>query len=185
VQRAVQHIYPRLGYNLTFNYRHAITKYTSWQPLVTGSVYLPGFVASHSLVLSGAFQETDTLNTLFGNRFAYSRGYNEAYFARMWRTSANYHFPIWYPDFGFANIFYLQRIRGNAFYDFTKVYSPDKKRTANQRSAGGEIFLDTKWWNQYQLTFGFRVSRLLDNDVFTQSKGTVFEFILPVSIIPR
>jgi hypothetical protein len=80
---------------------------------------------------------------------------------------------------------YLQRIRANGFYDFTKVFSNDKKNTADQRSVGGEIYVDTKWWNQYELTFGFRVSRLLDNDLFTRSKGTVYEFILPVSILPR
>jgi hypothetical protein len=185
VQRAVQHIYPRLGYSLSLNYRHAITKITSWQPLLTGAIYLPGFISTHNIVLTGAFQETDTLNVLFSNRFPYSRGYNEAYFARMWRVSGNYHLPLLYPDFGFANIFYLQRIRGNLFFDFTRVYSPDKTATADQRSTGGELYLDTKWWNQYPLTFGFRVSRLLDNDFFTHAKGTVFEFILPVSIFPR
>jgi hypothetical protein len=184
-EMAPQHIYPKLGYNLSFNYRHAITKYTSWQPLITGSVYLPGFAATHSIVLTGAFQETDTLNTLFGNRFPFSRGYNEAYFSRMWKMSGNYHFPIVYPDFGFANILYLQRIRGNVFYDLTRVYSLNKSTTRDQRSIGGEIYIDTKWWNQYPLTFGFRVSRLLDNDFYTRSQGTVFEFILPVSIIPR
>ena len=103
----------------------------------------------------------------------------------MWRGAVNYHFPLWHPDWGFASILYLQRIRANGFYDFTKVFSNDKKTTADQRSVGGEIFIDTKWWNQYELTFGFRVSRLLDNDLFTRSKGTVFEFILPVSILPR
>jgi hypothetical protein len=184
VERARQHIFPRLGYNVSFNYRHAITKYTSWQPLATAAIYLPGFFGSHSIVFSGAFQETDTLNVLFANRFSYSRGYNEAYFARMWRISGNYHFPLIYPDFGFASILYLQRIRANAFFDFTRVYSEDKMATADQRSWGGEIYVDTKWWNQHPLTFGFRVSRLLDND-FYSSKNTVFEFILPVSIIPR
>jgi hypothetical protein len=173
-----------LGYNFSLNYRHAITKYTSWQPLVTATIYLPGFLGAHSIVLTGAFQERDTLNVLFSNRFPYSRGYNEAYFSRMWRASANYHFPILYPDFGFANIVYLQRIRGNAFFDFTRVYSEDKMATADQRSWGGEIYVDTKWWNQHPLTFGFRVSRLLDNDFYSSNK-TVFEFILPVSIIPR
>jgi hypothetical protein len=185
VQRAPQHIFPRLGYNLSLNYRHAITNYTSWQPLITSSIFLPGFYNTHSIVLTGAFQETDTLNTLFGNRFPYSRGYNAAYFSRMWRASANYHFPMLYPDFGFANMVYLQRIRGNVFYDMTRVYSTNKLAHADQRSVGGEIYLDTKWWNQHPLTFGFRVSYLMDNDFFTQSKGTVFEFILPVSIIPR
>jgi hypothetical protein len=184
-QKARQHIFPKLGYSMTFNYRHAITKYTSWQPLISGTVYLPGFYHTHSIVLTGAFQETDTLTTLFGNRFSYSRGYEGRYFSRMWRMSANYHFPIWYPDFGFANILYLQRIRGNTFYDFTKVFSRNKTQTRDQRSIGGEVYFDTKWWNQYELTFGFRVSRLLDQDQYNGFKGTVFEFILPVSIIPR
>ena len=103
----------------------------------------------------------------------------------MWRLSANYHFPLLYPDWGFGNILYLQRIRANAFYDFTKIYSRDKSQTRDQRSVGGELFIDTKWWNQYELTFGFRISRLLDNDLFTGSKATVYEFILPVSIFPK
>jgi hypothetical protein len=137
-------------------------------------------------VVSGSFQETDTLYALFGNRIAYARGYNEAYFARMWRTSFNYHFPLVYPDWGFANILYIKRIRGNGFYDFMKVYSTDKKNTANQASVGGEIYFDTKWWNQYELTFGFRVSHLIDRDFFSGRTGdTVFEFIMPVSIFPR
>jgi hypothetical protein len=103
----------------------------------------------------------------------------------MWKLSANYHFPLFYPEWGFGNILYLQRIRANAFYDFTKIFSRNKKITANQRSAGGEVFFDTKWWNQYPLTFGFRVSRLLDKDQFDGFKGTLFEFILPVSILPK
>ena len=189
VQRATQHIYPRLGYNVSFNYRHAITKYTSWQPFVTGNIYLPGLWPTHSIVLNGAYQETDTTTVLFGNRFPYSRGYNEAYFARMWKISGNYHFPILYPDFGFANIVYLQRVRGNIFYDLTRVYSLAKTTTWDQRSWGGEVYFDTRWWNEYPLTFGFRISQLLDNDLLNPSGmpagSTWFEFILPVSIIPR
>jgi len=186
VETAVQHIFPKLGYNLRGEYRHAVNKYDSWQFLGGGSLYLPGVLPSHSFVFTGGFQETDTLYALFGNRIAYARGYNEAYFARMWRTSLNYHLPLFYPDWGFANILYLKRIRGNGFYDFMKVYSTDKTRTANQSSVGGEVYFDTRWWNQYELTFGFRVSHLLDRDFFTGRTGsTVFEFIMPVSIFPR
>jgi len=88
-------------------------------------------------------------------------------------------------EFRFGNILYLQRIRGNVFYDYTKIYSRNKKTTRDQRSVGGEIFIDTKWWNQYPLTFGFRVSHRLDLDQFDRSTGAVFEFVLPVNIIPR
>ena len=152
----------------------------------SGSLYVPGILSTHNLVLTGSFQQRDTLSqVVFSDRFAYSRGYEGRYFSRMWRFSANYHFPMLYPDWGFGNILYLQRIRANAFYDFTKIYSRDKSQTRDQRSVGGELFIDTKWWNQYPLTFGFRVSYLLDPDQFDGFKGTVFEFVLPVSIIPR
>lgn len=186
VQTALQHIYPRQGYALSATYRHAITKYEGNHFIGNATIYLPGVVSNHNLIFTGSFQQRDTLGQVgFSNRFAYSRGYIGKYFSRMWRLSANYHFPIWHPDWGFANILYIQRIRGNGFYDFTKVYSRDKKITADQRSAGGEIYFDTKWWNQYQLTFGFRVSKLLDKDQYDGFKGWIFEFIMPVNIIPR
>jgi hypothetical protein len=103
----------------------------------------------------------------------------------MWRISGNYHFPLWHPDFGFGNILYLQRIRANGFFDMTRVYSRDKTQSLDQRSLGGEIYIDTKWWNQYELTFGFRYSRLLDNDFISPGRNGYFEFLVPVSIIPR
>lgn len=186
VQQALQHIYPRFGYALSLTHRHAITTYKGFQFISNATVYLPGILNTHSLVLTGSWQERDTLGQVgFSNRLAYSRGYTGRYFSRMWRLSANYHFPLLYPDWGFGNILYLQRIRANAFYDLTRVYSRNKLQTADQRSVGGEIYIDTKWWNQYQLTFGFRASRLLDRDQFDGFKGMVYEFILPVSIIPR
>lgn len=186
IQRAVQHIFPRFAYSFSANHRHAISSVTGYQFITNGALYLPGILSNHSLVFTGSFQQRDTLSqVVFANRFGYSRGYDGRYFSRMWRLSANYHFPLWHTDWGFGNIFYLQRIRTNVFYDFTKVYSRNKKVTADQRSAGGEVFIDTKWWNQYPLTFGIRISRLLDRDQFDGFKGTVFEFVLPVSIIPR
>ncbi|MBI5858659.1 MAG: hypothetical protein HZB42_13560 [Sphingobacteriales bacterium] len=186
VQQQVQHIYPRLGYAVSFAHRYAVSTYSGNQFIISGTVYVPGFLSNHNIVLSGSFQQRDTLGQVgFSNRFAYSRGYTGRYFSRMWRLSANYHLPLWHPDWGFGNILYIQRIRANAFYDFTKVYSRDKTQTRNQRSVGGEIYFDTKWWNQYPLTFGFRASKLLDQDQFDGFRGMVYEFIMPVNIIPR
>lgn len=185
LQRARQHIYPRFGYGLSLQHRHAITTYEGYQFIGSGTLFLPGLVSTHSLVLAGSFQQRDTLRLLFGNRFAGSRGYNDYYLSRMWRMSANYHFPVWIPDWGFGNILYIQRIRANAFYDFTKVYSRDKTVTRNLRSAGGEIYFDTNWWNQYPLTFGIRFSHLLDNELAGPTLVNRWEIILPVSIFPK
>lgn len=186
VPQARQHIFPRLGNALTAQYRHAITSISGYQFFTNGSIYLPGVSRVHNLVLSGSFQQRDTLRQLFSNRMAYSRGYNEPYFSRMWRTSANYHFPLFYPDKGLASILYLQRVRGNLFFDFTRGYSRDKKLSVDNRSAGVEIYFDTKWWNEYPLSFGIRYSHLLDEDLLVPGRNpNQWEIILPVSIIPR
>jgi hypothetical protein len=100
----------------------------------------------------------------------------------MWKTGVNYHFPLWLPDIGVASIVYVNRIRANLFYDYTLVYSRNKKQTAPQRSAGGELFFDTKWWNQHPVSVGCRLSYLLDRDQFDGYRGWFAELILPVSL---
>jgi hypothetical protein len=155
-----------------------------YQTLTSGQLFLPS-IANHSIVLSGSYQDTDT-NSVFSNNFVQSRGYTDLYFARMWRFSANYHFPIVYPDLGLASIVYFQRLRGNLFYDVTQVYRRDKTPWVYLRSVGGELFFDTKWWNELPVSFGIRASYLLDNGfTLNDQKGkTWFEFILPLNLIP-
>ena len=188
VQMARQHIYPRLGYSLSLQYRNAISKYDSHQFFGSVNVYLPGALPTHSVVLNGSLQERDTLRALFSDRFADARGYSSYYYtnagSRMWRLSANYHLPLLIPDWGFGNILYIQRIRTNLFYDFQRIFSDNKKVTVDLRSTGLEFYFDTNWWNQYPLTFGFRISHLLDDDPLTKTNGTYFEVIVPV-VIPR
>lgn len=191
IETAVQHIYPRFANSFSINERYAVTNRKGYQFHASGALYLPGILPTHSIVLTGAFIQRDTSRVLFGSAFANARGYADYYNtnagSRMWRLSANYHFPLWLPDWGFGNILYIQRIRANAFYDYQRLYSNDKTRTLNQSSFGGEFFADTKWWNQYNLTFGIRISHLQNDDPLARiaKGGNVFEFILPVSIIPK
>jgi hypothetical protein len=182
--RARQHIFPKFGLGTGQQVRQRLDE-SGYQYAGTGYVMLPSAFPTHSIVLLGGLQETDTSNIIFTNRFANSRGYNEYFFSRMWRGSANYHFPIAYPDFGFANIVYFQRLRANAFYDHTKVYSSNKLNTALLRSVGTEIFFDTKWWNQLPISFGVRYSYLLDEELQGKQKKHVWEFIVPLDLIPR
>ncbi|HYC28368.1 MAG TPA: hypothetical protein VEB42_06115, partial [Chitinophagaceae bacterium] len=188
IQQARQHIYPRLAQTLLLNYRHAVTNFEGNQFLASGSLYLPGVALSHSLVLQAAFQRHDTLrNVSFSNSFPFSRGYAVFNFHRMWKLGGNYHLPLVYPDWGFANLVYFQRIRANAFYDFTRISDYNTNRVlvdVDFRSYGVEIFFDTKWWNQLPLSFGIRYSRLLDQDV--EGRGpNQWEFILPVNLLGR
>jgi hypothetical protein len=192
---ARQQIYPKFGYTVSVNLRHIIADHFSKklsdnaQWLFNAQLFLPS-IKNHSIVFTGSYQRVDTISTVFSNLFSNSRGYDDLYFRTAWRISGNYHFPIAYPDFGVANIVYLLRLRGNIFYDFTKVYGGYFARDAfplrNLRSTGLEIYFDTKWWNELPVSFGVRVSHLLDNGFTAADKrgNTWFEFIVPVNLKP-
>ncbi len=184
IQKAFQHIYPHLAQSLLLQYRSIINRYTATQLLVNGSLYFPGIHPNHNLVLTAAYQQRDTLNQYtFSNNFPFSRGYTAVNFPRMWRLAANYHFPLFYPDWGFGNIVYFNRIRANGFYDYTQTKS---LRTGNKslfRTVGAEIYFDTRWWNQQPVSFGIRYSRLLDNEFRGITNPNQWQLILPMGLI--
>jgi hypothetical protein len=189
-QKAVQQIFPRFAFSLYADHRFSVSSTEARQLLVNGALYLPGVMKTHSVVINGAYQARDTAQQyLFSNNFAYSRGYPALNYPRMWKVGVNYHFPMVYPDWGFGNLVYFLRVRANVFYDFTRLRSLRTGNTQALRSAGGEIYFDTKWWNQQPVSFGFRYSRLLDADFYTTPTSSLspnqWEFVLPINLIPR
>jgi hypothetical protein len=101
----------------------------------------------------------------------------------MWNGGFNYHMPLVYPDWGFANLVYLMRLRSNFFFDYTQVRSR-QGRTAGLRSTGAELYFDTKWWNQLPVSFGVRYSYLLDLSFAPDNRRHRFEVVVPVNLIP-
>lgn len=184
-QQARMHIYPRLGYSLFARYRTAVNELTARQMLLSNSFYLPGLDPTHNIVLSFAWQGRDTMQQyFFPNSFPFSRGYTNLNAPRMWKVGANYHLPLLYPDWGFANIVYFLRVRGNAFYDYSEIKSLRTGAKFGLSSTGGEIFVDTKWWNEYEVTFGLRYSRLADGELVGLGPNQ-WEFILPINLLGR
>ncbi len=182
VQSTVQDIFPRLGYSSSLQFRHALNTYQSSQGIGALNLYLPGIIRNHSTVLNTAFQYTGTRQRVFGNRIALARGVTTKDSAGVWASRANYHFPLFYPDWGFGNIFYLRRVRANLFFDHMLLFNREASKKTSYQSTGAEIYLDTQWWNQYPLSFGFRVGQRLGP--YTDRKP-FFEFVLPTSLIPR
>ncbi len=184
VQTAVQHIHPRLAQSFFVRYRRSVSVHTANQFLASGSLYLPGITKSNSLVLSGAYQQRDTANRYrFSNSFPFARGYRDVESPQMFKWGINYHFPLFYPDWGFGNLVYFQRIRANLFFDYAYVRNTTFHDLDSYRSMGGELFFDTKWWNQQPVSFGFRYSYLPD---YTRAGHTLphqVEFVLPVNLI--
>jgi len=184
-QRARRQIFPSFAQTLSINYNLAISHLEGNQFLASGYFYFPGVVRTHSLVLAAAYQARDDHGQIaFSNGFPFSRGYSGENFQEMYRLAANYHFPLIYPDWGFGNILYFLRVRGNLFFDYTKVpYSAFNGNAQPQyRSYGVEIYFDTKWWNQLPVSFGIRYSHLMDPD-YEGLEPNQWEFILPLNLL--
>lgn len=185
-QKAVQHINPHYAQTFLLRYRTIINEYTARQLLASGSLYFPGIGVNHSLVLSGAFQSRDTADQYrFNNGFPFARGYDAVDAPRMWKWSANYHFPLAYPDAGIGQIVYFMRVRANVFFDYAQGQSLRTRNIFSFRSTGAEIYFDTKWWNQQPVTFGVRYSYLLDSNLGGANNVNRWEFIMPVDLFSR
>lgn len=186
IQKARQQIFPKFAQTLSLSYKSALTHYSGDQFLINGNIYLPGFSKTHSIVLNAALLTKDTSRqTNFSSGFPFSRGYASSNFYRMYKWGINYHFPLAYPDAGFGNIFYLLRVRANLFYDATYVndfYRNGNSFRAGFQSAGAEINFDTKWWNQANVSIGFRYSYLFNKDLLGNTGSNRWEIILPVNI---
>lgn len=184
-QQAVQHIYPRFALVARMQHRFALGNTRAHQLYAGSQLYLPGILSNHALVMGFNYQMRDTLRQyFFSNGFAMARGYMGLDYPRMWRTSINYHMPLFYPDAGIGNLVYFLRIRSNFFYDDMRLKSLRTSKIINLRSAGAEVFFDTKWWNQQNVTFGVRYSRLLDTKLFVQPpNANQWEFIMPINLL--
>jgi hypothetical protein len=179
IQQAVQHIYPRFAQNIAVSYRKALTRFDATQLLGTAAFYFPGLHVNHNLIVTAAYQQRDTFSSYrFSNNFPFSRGYDAVDAPRVWKFGANYSLPVAYPDAGLWNMVYFLRVRANAFYDYTVAKSLRTGRRFFYKSAGAEIFFDTKWWNALPVSFGVRYSHLFDDPL----TNGLFEIVLPVDL---
>ena len=183
-----QFINPAWAQTLTVTYRDAFNIIDNHKLVADASLYFPGLFRNHSLVIDGGFQRRDTLGgDFFSKTFSYSRGYQDLNQRRMYKVGVNYHFPLCYPDWGFGNIIFFQRIRINAFYDYGSAltkFTNGKLIEIKSRSTGAELGFDTKVWNALPVSFGVRYSRLLDTDLRNPGAVNRWEIILPINLIP-
>ncbi len=186
-QQAKQQINPRFGWTFNIQHRTSVGKLEAHQTFIGSRVYLPGVKRTHSLSISAAYQQRDTLRQyVYSNNLAMARGYEAFNYPKMWRMSFNYHFPLMYPDFGIANVVYFSRMRANVFYDDMHLKSIRTGKVMQLRSTGIEIHVDTKWWNQQPVSFGVRYSRLLDPKKFNNPPNVNhWELIMPVNLFPN
>jgi uncharacterized pyridoxamine 5'-phosphate oxidase family protein len=185
-RQARQNIYPHWAQSIALTYRDAFTFRNSHKLVGNASFYFPGIAVNHSLVFNVSYQKRDSLPDLFSKTFSYSRGFEALSTRRMYKIGVNYHLPLFYPDWGFANLVFIQRIRGNAFYDYTNAKARVNGVLTEilNRSTGGEIYFDTRVWNALPVSIGIRYAHLLDTDLSFPSARNKWEIVLPIGLIP-
>ena len=118
---------PRWGQILDINYRH-----TPFGGADMGHVFaaraigfFPGLVRHHSLRLGAAYQQqqrgprlTNRINYTFPNLIPYPRGISGQFHDELLSFSADYAFPLFYPDWSLPPVLFLQRVSMNLFADY-------------------------------------------------------------------
>lgn len=165
LRRGVRDIWPRAGFNFSGGYYHA-----PFDNRVYGAVsilgltaYAPGILKHHTLKLSVQHQEQyplDPSRPAFINLMTMPRGYQSIYGRVLTRYSADYVFPIVYPDWELSSILYLKRIRGGLWVDYMKgtdvvIREPSAHyEDRNYMSMGADVLTD---FNLFRIPFPLSV----------------------------
>ncbi len=100
----------------------------------------------------------------FEDLFTNARGYSSRPFERIYRISANYSLPIWFPDLAIGSLAYFKRLRGNIFYDYSegRLLGTDTRL----RSYGLELITDFRLIRLVDVGAGIRVGRKIDDSEY-------------------
>ncbi len=168
LRKGRKEILPRLGLTTTAGYYHApfsqlYGSVARWG--VTG--YLPGIVKHQTLRLSFQYQKQyplDMSRPAFINLMSLPRGLYNIYGEALTKLSADYVFPILYPDLELGGLLYLKRIRGGVWTDYMVgsnviIRDPDPHyEDRNYQTVGIDLVADLHLLRiQFPLSLGGRL----------------------------
>lgn len=174
--RAKQNLMPRFGEALTMYYGTNVSGDKAAKLQAEAIIYLPGLMRNHGIRFEGGYKQEDMGNSYrFMDNFRHARGYTPIQGDEEIIYSANYALPLFYPDWGFANIFYLKRMNATVFADFSQVRRDALDETFSQNSAGFELTFNIIAGNFIPLNIGFRQSYLSNRDYYNADKTSFSE----------
>jgi outer membrane protein assembly factor BamA len=123
---------------------------------------VPSFAKHHSLSLRGGFQRQQNRqgSYYFSSPILFTRGYSYQNHESLFTSSAEYRFPLFYPDIALGPLVNIQRVKGALFYDIGQgrdmVNGLDTKLT-NYQSISAEIGFDVNFLRLNYLLFDIGV----------------------------
>ncbi len=173
LQRARQQVQPRWGQVASLEYQKAFDEAPE-RIVAAGALFFPGFARTHSLNFRGAWKKEAVQQTYrFPDDFVMPRGYRPDPFREIAVVSANYEFPVWYPDISLGPVAFLQRLRTNLFFDYSKVKLVEQQGKLN--STGAELLIDLRFLRLFSSTLVFRYNYTFNDDL---AETTPFQFLV-------
>lgn len=126
VRKARLDLQPRWGYTLrmsTAGNPFSRLFATAWS--IYGRVYTPGLFLHHGLTLAAAYQRTTDKSLMINVIDFQPRGFDRIATTEYIAASANYLFPVAYPDWGLSGVFFLKRISLNLSFEYARYLEPE------------------------------------------------------------
>ncbi len=119
---SIRDIYPRWAQTIDINYSFAPFNSDIYPDAISfkTSFYIPGILPNNSIKLRFEKEKQGDAKYSLNNRISFPRGYKNIISKDLDFVSADYAFPVFYPDLNISSMFYLKRIRGDLFYDYAK-----------------------------------------------------------------
>jgi hypothetical protein len=120
---APRDIYPRWAQTIDISYSsYPFDKYLYRDQLTArGSFYFPGLFRNNGVRIRLEGEKQDPVRFILQSRASFPRGYSGIIMKEVGFGSADYFFPLLYPDFHLSSLLYLTRIRTSLFYDFARI----------------------------------------------------------------
>jgi hypothetical protein len=173
-RQAYRQSMPSFAQSLALSYAHNISGIAINQLYGAFDLALPGLKPTHYTLLESEYltQDLGEGAIQLNHSFAGARGFPYVDGEKQYHVGITYGFPVWYPDRGIGNIFYMQRIRVQPFYDYAYTNDPLAADT-DMQSAGAELVVDFAF---PPITLGLRYSRLIAG---YHGNANQFEFFIP------
>ncbi|HLW57737.1 MAG TPA: hypothetical protein VKY27_10150 [Bacteriovoracaceae bacterium] len=124
-------------------------------------VYLPGLYKHHSFYHQFAYEKQNARTYEYASLVLFPRGLEQFFLDEYFKYSANYTFPLFYPDEDFGKFLYLKRISTNLFYDDLNGKIMDIHYQA--KSTGAELLFETYLFRlMTPVVLGLRYSHVIE-----------------------
>jgi hypothetical protein len=171
LRKGMKDILPRIGITANGGYYHAPFDNQVFGAVASGGItaYIPGLLKHQVIKLSAYYQKQyplDMSSPAFINLIAMPRGLQEKVYGEiLTRYSADYVFPMLYPDLEIGSLLYLKRIRGALWTDYLVgtnviIHDPDHHyEDRNYMTCGVDLVADMNIFRiSFPLSVGGRVS---------------------------